>query len=114
MSSDAKYIDMDVQRYDLDRGDGFRGQAGDGIHSGNEVGDDSEFIHGLRAHLQVTLEEGTWAAWLYHLLKPHVTKLVVRNSPEKHPVENNPTRLFECRACPNVASRAAAALTVAR
>jgi Transposase len=27
--------------------------------------------------LHVTVEEGTWAAWLYDLLKPHVHKLVV-------------------------------------
>jgi hypothetical protein len=25
------------------------------------------------------LGEGTWAAWLYDLIKPHVTELVVRN-----------------------------------
>jgi hypothetical protein len=25
------------------------------------------------------LEQGTWAAWLYNLLKPHVTKAVVYN-----------------------------------
>src|SRR6202521_557588 len=36
-----------------------------------------DFIHGLRGELHVTLEEGTWAAWLYDLLKPHVTELVV-------------------------------------
>src|SRR6202166_3306936 len=36
-----------------------------------------EFLAGLRGTLSVTLEEGTWAAWLYDLLKPHVTKLVV-------------------------------------
>ena len=36
-----------------------------------------DFVHGLRGELQVTFEEGTWAAWLYDLLKPHVTKLVV-------------------------------------
>src|ERR1700752_4529843 len=36
-----------------------------------------DFIHGLRGELQVTFEEGTWAAWLYDLLKPQVTKLVV-------------------------------------
>jgi hypothetical protein len=36
-----------------------------------------EYINGLRGDLQVTFEEGTWAAWLYDLLKPHVTKLVV-------------------------------------
>src|SRR5258708_24727247 len=38
-----------------------------------------QFIHGLNGDLQVTLEEGTWAAWLHDLLKPHVTKLVVCN-----------------------------------
>ena len=27
----------------------------------------------------MTFEEGTWAAWLYDLLKPHVDKLVVCN-----------------------------------
>ena len=35
------------------------------------------FIQGLRGDLHVTFEEGTWAAWLYDLLKPHVSKLVV-------------------------------------
>jgi Transposase len=38
-----------------------------------------QFIDGLRGDLQVTFEEGTWAAWLYDLLKPHVTELVVCN-----------------------------------
>src|ERR1700675_3080518 len=38
-----------------------------------------QFIHGLRGDLHVTFEEGTWAAWLYDLLKPHVTELVVCN-----------------------------------
>jgi len=36
-----------------------------------------EFVDGLRGDVHVTFEEGTWAAWLYDLLKPHVTKLVV-------------------------------------
>ena len=36
-----------------------------------------QFIQGLGGDLHVTLEEGTWAAWLYDLLKPHVTQLVV-------------------------------------
>jgi transposase len=36
-----------------------------------------QFINGLRGDLQVTFEEGTSAAWLYDLLKPHVTRLVV-------------------------------------
>ena len=38
-----------------------------------------QFIHGLRGDLHVTFEEGTWAAWLYDLLKPHVTEVVVCN-----------------------------------
>jgi transposase len=36
-----------------------------------------EFIDGLRGDVHVTFEEGTSAAWLYDLLKPRVTKLVV-------------------------------------
>jgi hypothetical protein len=38
-----------------------------------------EFFAGLRGTLAVAFEEGTWAAWLYDLLKPHVAKLVVCN-----------------------------------
>src|SRR6202034_2528108 len=34
---------------------------------------------GLRGGLWVTFEEGTSAAWLYGLLKPHVAKVVVCN-----------------------------------
>jgi transposase len=35
-----------------------------------------EFIQGLRGTLAVTFEEGTSAAWLHDLLKPHVSRLV--------------------------------------
>jgi transposase len=38
-----------------------------------------EFFAGLRGSLFVTFEEGTWAAWLYDLLKPHVTEVLVCN-----------------------------------
>ena len=38
-----------------------------------------EFFAGLRGSLAVTFEEGTCAAWLYDLLKPHVGKLLVCN-----------------------------------
>ena len=38
-----------------------------------------QFIQGLHDDVHVTFEEGTWAAWLYDLLKPHVTKVVVCN-----------------------------------
>jgi len=36
-----------------------------------------QFFEGLRGDLRVTLEEGTWAAWLYDLLRPQVTEVVV-------------------------------------
>ncbi len=38
-----------------------------------------QFLKGLRGSLCVTFEEGTSAAWLYDLLIPHVTKIVVCN-----------------------------------
>ena len=38
-----------------------------------------QFIDGLRGDVHVTFEEGTWAAWLYDLLKPHVSEVVVCN-----------------------------------
>src|SRR5260370_40090482 len=44
-----------------------------------------EFVHGLRGSLFLTFEEGTWAAWLYDLLKPHVTEVLVCN-PRKIPL----------------------------
>ena len=36
-----------------------------------------QFVQGLRGDLHVTLEEGTWAAWLYDLLRPHVNQVLV-------------------------------------
>ncbi len=36
-----------------------------------------EFVHGLRGTVWVTFEEGTSAAWLHDLMKPHVAHLVV-------------------------------------
>jgi transposase len=46
-----------------------------------------QFLHGLRGSLHVTLEEGTCAAWLHDLLKPHVTQVLVcdprKNTPMK-------------------------------
>jgi transposase len=36
-----------------------------------------EFIQGLHGTLSLTFEEGTSAAWLHDLLKPHVNRLVV-------------------------------------
>jgi transposase len=36
-----------------------------------------QFIHGLRGSLHVAFEEGTCAAWLHDLLKPHVAQVLV-------------------------------------
>jgi transposase len=36
-----------------------------------------QFLAGLRGSLHVTFEEGTCAAWLHDLLKPHVTQVLV-------------------------------------
>ncbi len=36
-------------------------------------------FNGLRGDVRVTFEEGTWAAWLYDLLKPRVSEVVVCN-----------------------------------
>jgi transposase len=36
-----------------------------------------QFLRGLRGSLHVTFEEGTCAAWLHDLLKPHVTEVLV-------------------------------------
>jgi transposase len=36
-----------------------------------------QFLHGLHGDLHVTFEEGTWAAWLYDLIKPQVTQIMV-------------------------------------
>src|SRR5713101_1991167 len=38
-----------------------------------------QFFQGLSGSLHVNFEEGTWTTWVYDLLKPHVTKLVVCN-----------------------------------
>src|ERR1700694_3203082 len=36
-----------------------------------------QFVRGLRGDLHVTLEAGTWAAWLYDLVRPHVHEVLV-------------------------------------
>ena len=46
-----------------------------------------EFLGGLRGTLSVTFEEGTWAAWLYDLLKPHVAHVLACN-PRKNAALN--------------------------
>jgi hypothetical protein len=47
-----------------------------------------QFIHGLRGTLHVPFEEGTRAAWLHDLLKPHVAEALVRD-PRKNALLSN-------------------------
>jgi transposase len=60
-----------------------------------------QFIHGLRGSLHVTFEEGTCAAWLHDLLKPHVTKVLLCD-PRKNAllkVGNKSDRIDARQAC---------------
>ena len=50
-----------------------------------------QFLDGLSGDLRVTFEEGTWAAWLYDLLKPHVANVVACN-PRKNAALNQGNR----------------------
>ena len=75
---DIKYIGMDVHKESIS----IAVMKGDGklvMESIIETKASTilQFIQGVRGDLHVTFEEGTWAAWLYDLLKPHVTELIV-------------------------------------
>src|SRR6201981_2862429 len=76
--NDAKYIGMDVHTATI--------SAAVRDSSGNLVMESTlerkaetilEFVHGLRGSLHVSFEEGTCAAWLHDLLKPHVAEVLV-------------------------------------
>ena len=78
MLNDKKYIGMDVHKESISIA--VRNGTGKIVMEcviETKASMILQFIDGLRGDLQVTFEEGTWAAWLYDLLKPHVTKLVV-------------------------------------
>jgi len=76
--NDAKYIDLDVHQATI---------SATVLDSTGKLVMESiletkattvlQFIDGLRGSLHVTFEEGTCAAWLHDLLKPHVTQVVV-------------------------------------
>jgi hypothetical protein len=55
----------------------FARQVGDGSYSRDQGRDDTPVLRGLRGSLHVTFEEGTWAAWLHDLIKPHVAQQLV-------------------------------------
>jgi transposase len=73
-----KYIGMDVHKESISIA--VRNAAGKVVMESvieTKTNTILEFIDGLRGDLHVTFEEGTWSAWLYDLLKPRVTELVV-------------------------------------
>ena len=80
MSHEIKYIGMDVHKEAIViavlNGSGKQIMENIVETKANSI---LEFLHGLRGELHVTLEEGTWAAWLYDLLQPHVQEVVVCN-----------------------------------
>jgi transposase len=80
MSRDIKYIGMDVHKEAMVIAV-LNGSGKLVMESIVETKASSilQFIHGLQGELHVTWEEGTWAAWLYDLLKPHVHEVLVGN-----------------------------------
>jgi hypothetical protein len=80
MSHDVKYIGMDVHKEATVIA--VLNESGKQVMESvieTKASSILEFLHGLRGELHVTWEEGTWAAWLYDLLQPHVQHIVVCN-----------------------------------
>jgi transposase len=92
-----KYIGMDVHKESISLA--VRNDAGKIVMEcvietrANAILD---FIHGLRGELQITFEAGTWATWLYDLLKPHVSNLVVCD-PRKNSRQGNKNDRIDAR-----------------
>src|SRR4249920_1481950 len=80
MSRDVKYIGMDVHK-EATVIAVLNASGKPVMESSVETKASSllQFIHGLQGELHVTWEEGTWAAWLYDLLKPQVQEVLVCN-----------------------------------
>jgi transposase len=79
--NDAKYIGMDVHQATISAA--VRDASGNLVMEATlETKSETilEFVHGLRGSLRVSFEEGTWAAWLHDLLKPHVSEVLVCDS----------------------------------
>jgi transposase len=80
MSRDVKYIGMDVHKEAIVIA--VRNTSGKLVMESiveTKASSLRQFISGLRGELHVTWEEGTWAAWLYDLLKPQVHEILVCN-----------------------------------
>src|SRR6266403_1762292 len=78
LMTDAKYIGLDVHQATISVA--VLDSAGKLVMEGileTKAETILQFIHGLRGSLHVTLEEGTCAAWLHDLLKPHITRVLV-------------------------------------
>ena len=76
--NDAKYIGLDVHQATITVA--VRDSAGKLVIEAileTKAETILQFLRGVRGSLHVTFEEGTWAAWLHDLLKPHVTRVVV-------------------------------------
>src|ERR1700676_3956859 len=76
--NDAKYIGMDVHQATISVA--LLDSAGKLVMEAileTKAETILQFIRGLRGSLHVTLEEGTCAAWLHDLLKPHVASVLV-------------------------------------
>src|SRR5215475_4512712 len=76
--NDAKYIGLDVHQATISVA--VRDSAGKLVMEAvleTKAEVVLQFLRGVRGSLHVTLEEGTWAAWLHALLLPHVTRVVV-------------------------------------
>jgi hypothetical protein len=59
-----------------------------------------EFVQGLQGTLWLSFEEGTSAAWLHDLPKPHVSRLVVCDPPKAALIETfSRIRSPCCRTC---------------
>jgi transposase len=95
--NDTKYIGMDVHKESISIA--VRNGAGKLMMESvieTKASTILDFVQGLRGELQVTLEEGTWATWLYDLRKPHVTKLVVCD-PRKNACQGNKSDRIDAR-----------------
>ena len=74
----AKYIGMDVHKETISIA--VLNAAGKSVMETvieSKASTIVQCVQGLRGDLHVTLEEGTWAAWLYDLLRPYVREVLV-------------------------------------
>jgi transposase len=55
-----------------------------------------DFLRGQRGSVRVTFEEGTYANWLYDVIKPHVSKVIVCD-PRKNKIDGNKTDRIDAR-----------------